>query len=55
MYNFKQKLGIKWNIFKSVIYVTYNKTSNKMIMYTRQQLNDMTFHMINGNWIRSGK
>ena len=35
MYNLKQKLGIKWNAPKLVIYVTYNKTNNRLIIYTR--------------------
>ena len=29
MYNLKQKLGIKRNVLKWVIYVTYNKTKKK--------------------------
>ena len=36
MNNLKQELGIKKNVFKLVIYVTCNKTSNIMIKYTRK-------------------
>ena len=33
MHNVKQELGIKKNVFKLTIYVTYNKTSNTVIIY----------------------
>ena len=35
MYNLKQKLGIKYTVLKLVIYVTNNKTSYRMIIYTQ--------------------
>ena len=34
MNTLKQKLGIKQNVLKLVTYVTYNKTSNRMLIYT---------------------
>ena len=35
-HSLKQELGIKKNVLKLVIYVTYNKTSNRMIIYSRK-------------------
>ena len=39
MHDLRQEIGITNNVLKYVIYVTYNKTSNRMIIYTRKMLN----------------
>ena len=36
MHTLKQELGIKKNVLKLVIYVTYNKTSNIMLIFSRK-------------------
>ena len=36
VHNLKQKLAMKKNVLKVVIYITYTKTSNIMIIYSRK-------------------
>ena len=51
IHNLEQELGIKQIVLELVIYVTYNKTSNWIITYSRKCLISLTLFFINRMFI----